>query len=103
VSNRGRQFSSLAWLDLATTEISYLRDDAWDIQILALSNDGTHMALVLNEDGYGKLELFDVAQGWDERRAPSGRSAFFFNDPMFSSTASSIMDSDFYMISYFRK
>lgn len=68
VSNRGRQFSSLAWLDLATTEMSYLRDDAWDIQILALSDDGTHMALVLNEDGYGRLELFDVSRGWDERR-----------------------------------
>jgi dipeptidyl aminopeptidase/acylaminoacyl peptidase len=68
VSNRGRQFSSLAWLDLATTEMSYLRDDAWDIQILALSDDGTHMALVFNEDGYGRLELFDVARGWDERR-----------------------------------
>ena len=68
VSNRGRQFSSLAWLDLVTNEMSYLRDDAWDIQILALSNDGAHMALVLNEEGYGKLELFDVARGWDERR-----------------------------------
>ncbi len=68
VSNRGRQFSSLAWLDLATTEMSYLRDDVWDVQVLALSDDGRHMALVLNEDGYGKLELFDVSQGWDERR-----------------------------------
>lgn len=68
VSNRGRQFSSLAWLDPATTEMSYLRDDAWDVQILALSDDGTHIALVVNEDGYGRLELFDVAQGWNERR-----------------------------------
>ena len=69
VSNRGRQFSSLAWLDLATTEMTYLRDDAWDVQNLALSHDGKHMALVFNEDGYARLELFDVSQGWEARRA----------------------------------
>ena len=30
LSNRGRQFLSLAWIDLATTEMTYLRDDHWD-------------------------------------------------------------------------
>ncbi len=69
LSNRGRQFSSLAWLDLNTPEMTYLRDDTWDAQILALSDDGKRMALVFNEEGYSRLELFDVAQGWDARRA----------------------------------
>ncbi|HVB74780.1 MAG TPA: S9 family peptidase [Ktedonobacteraceae bacterium] len=68
LSNRGRQFSALAWLDLATTEMTYLRDDPWDVETLAFSHDGRHMALVLNGDGYAKLELFDVAGGWDARR-----------------------------------
>jgi dipeptidyl aminopeptidase/acylaminoacyl peptidase len=68
-SNRGRQFSSLAWLDLATSEMTYLRDDTWDVQNLALSPDGRYMALVLNVEGYSTLELFDVAQGWEARRA----------------------------------
>ena len=69
VSNLGRQFSTLAWLDPVTTEMTYLRDDQWDAQILTLSSDGRHMALVLNVEGYSTLELFDVAQGWEARRA----------------------------------
>ena len=69
VSNRGRQFFSLAWLDLATNELTYLRDDPWDVENLALSSDGRYIALVLNEDGYSRLELFDVSGGWEARRA----------------------------------
>lgn len=69
LSNRGRDFQNLAWLDLASGELTYLRDDGWDIERLELSHDGRHMALVLNEDGYSRLELFEVAQGWSERRA----------------------------------
>ena len=69
LSNRGRQFVTLAWLDLATTELTYLRDDPWDVESLALTEDGTRMALVTNEDGYARLELFDVTHGWQERQA----------------------------------
>ncbi|MGH2481883.1 MAG: alpha/beta fold hydrolase, partial [Ktedonobacteraceae bacterium] len=62
-------FQNLAWLDLTSGELSYLRDDVWDIERLESSHDGRHMALILNEDGYSRLEIFDVAQGWQERRA----------------------------------
>jgi dipeptidyl aminopeptidase/acylaminoacyl peptidase len=68
LSNRDRQFLSLAWLDLATNELSYLRDDNWDAECLALTDDGRRMALVTNEDGYSRLELFDVSTGWDTRQ-----------------------------------
>jgi dipeptidyl aminopeptidase/acylaminoacyl peptidase len=67
VSNRDRQFHSLAWLDLASGEMTYLREDRWDVEHLALSDDGKHMALVINEDGYSKLELYDVSAGWEAR------------------------------------
>jgi dipeptidyl aminopeptidase/acylaminoacyl peptidase len=67
LSNRGRQFLSLAWLDLVTTEMTYLRDDPWDAEFLALTRDGARMALVFNEDGYSRLQLFDVSTGWDAR------------------------------------
>src|SRR6266699_2017856 len=67
LSNLERQFLSLAWLDLATAEMTYLRDDLWDVDSLALTRDGTHMALVFNEDGYSRLLLFDVSKGWDAR------------------------------------
>ncbi|MGZ3617197.1 MAG: S9 family peptidase [Ktedonobacteraceae bacterium] len=67
LSNRGRQFLSLAWIDLATTEMTYLRDDQWDADSLTLTRDGMLMALVINEDGYSRLLLFDVSHGWDAR------------------------------------
>jgi dipeptidyl aminopeptidase/acylaminoacyl peptidase len=68
LSNHGRQFLSLARLDLATTELTYLRDISWDTETLALSEDGTRMALTINEDGYSRLELFDVSSGWEARK-----------------------------------
>jgi dipeptidyl aminopeptidase/acylaminoacyl peptidase len=67
LSNRGRQFRSLAYLDLATTEMTYLSDLSWDIELLAVTRDGARMATVTNEDGYALLEIFDVAQGWEQR------------------------------------
>ncbi len=67
LSNRGRQFLSLAWLDLTTAEMTYLRDDSWDLEYLALTHDGTRLALVINEDGYSRLLLFDVSKGWEAR------------------------------------
>jgi dipeptidyl aminopeptidase/acylaminoacyl peptidase len=68
LSNRGRQFLSPAWLDLASGDLTYLRDEAWDAEGLALSRGGRHMALVTNEHGYSRLELFDVGEGWERRR-----------------------------------
>lgn len=63
-TNRNRQFLSLAYLDLQTSELIYLYDTQWDIEHLALTNDGRTMALVTNEDGYSLLELYDVSNGW---------------------------------------
>lgn len=68
LSNCGRQFLALAFLNLATTELRYLTNIAWDIELLAVSNDGCHLALVVNRDGYSQLELYDVTDGWSERR-----------------------------------
>jgi dipeptidyl aminopeptidase/acylaminoacyl peptidase len=67
LSNRGRQFLSLAWLDLATAEMTYLRDDQRDVESLSLTRDGTRMALVINEDGFSRLQLYDVSNGWEAR------------------------------------
>lgn len=72
LSNEGRQFLSLAYLDLATTEMTYLTDISWDIELLAVSKDGACMAAVTNEDGYSQLDLFDVSQGWEQHSALMG-------------------------------
>jgi len=68
LSNRDRQFLSLAYLDLSTLEMIYLLDENWDQEELALTEDGRQMALVTNEDGYSRLRLFDVSNGWEARR-----------------------------------
>jgi dipeptidyl aminopeptidase/acylaminoacyl peptidase len=68
LSNRGRDFINLAWLDLATGELTYLRDDQWDADHLAVTHDGRRLALTFNEEGYSRLELFEIARGWSERR-----------------------------------
>ena len=68
-TNCNRQFLSLAYLDLETQEMIYLSDTQWDIEHLALTPDGNTMALVTNEDGYSQLELFDVSNGWGERKS----------------------------------
>jgi Tol biopolymer transport system component len=54
-SDRGRQFLSPAWLDLATGEMTYLREDQWDAESLILSPDSRRMALVTNVDGASQI------------------------------------------------
>src|SRR5947209_2444791 len=68
LSNQGRQFLSLAYLDLATTQLIYLSDTSWDIERLAVTQDGRRIALVTNTDGYSLLEIFDVSNGWEGRQ-----------------------------------
>jgi dipeptidyl aminopeptidase/acylaminoacyl peptidase len=72
LSDRGRPFLSLAWLDLATAEMTYLRDeqeDQWDAEGLAVSRDGQRLALVTNVDGASHIAIFDIAAGWAGRVA----------------------------------
>lgn len=71
-SNRGHQFLSLAYLDLATTEMTYLDDAAWDVEWLAVTKDGHFLAMALNENGYSRLALFDVSKGWEARQELMG-------------------------------
>jgi dipeptidyl aminopeptidase/acylaminoacyl peptidase len=67
LSDRGRQFLSPAWIDLASGEMTYLREDQWDAESLVLSPDRRRMALVTNVDGVSHIELFDVSAGWEGR------------------------------------
>lgn len=67
LSNREREHLSLAYLDLETKELRYLSDLNWDIEVLSVTRDGATMATVINEDGISRIELFDVAQGWEQR------------------------------------
>lgn len=60
LANEGREFFALQRIDLTTGEREYLLDRDWEIEALTLSADGRRLAVVVNEDGYGRLEAYEV-------------------------------------------
>jgi dipeptidyl aminopeptidase/acylaminoacyl peptidase len=61
-TNRDSEFQRLAYFDLASMQPTYLTTDIkWDVDELALSEDGRTIAFVTNEDGISKLYLFDAS------------------------------------------
>lgn len=56
LTNRDSEFNRLAYYELATKKISYLTTPiSWDVVDGDLSNDGTQLAFVTNENGLSKL------------------------------------------------
>jgi dipeptidyl aminopeptidase/acylaminoacyl peptidase len=68
LSDAGQDISQLAYLDLASGAMRYLTHGAWDAEALAVSADGARLALLVNEQGYARLEVFDVRAGWEGRQ-----------------------------------
>ncbi len=60
VTDRDREFMSLARIDAATGALAFRDSLAWDIEDLALSDDGRMLATVVNEDGRGRLVVRDL-------------------------------------------
>ncbi|MDA0352082.1 MAG: S9 family peptidase [Chloroflexi bacterium] len=67
VSDEGRDFVALQRIDGGSGAREFLRGYDWDIEAAATTRDGTRVALVVNEDGYSRLEAF--ALGTDGRLA----------------------------------
>jgi dipeptidyl aminopeptidase/acylaminoacyl peptidase len=64
------EFRRLARYDLATRATTVLTAMIpWDVEDFDLSDDGTTIAAVVNEDGIDRLHIFDAATG-QERPAP---------------------------------
>lgn len=57
VTNRGREWASLARLDLQTKNIEIMDETPWDIDALTLSDDALTLAYTHNRDGYSELYL----------------------------------------------
>jgi dipeptidyl aminopeptidase/acylaminoacyl peptidase len=61
-TNSGGDYEGLAYIDLATRHVSTVRGVAqWDVEEMALSQDGRYLAYVVNEDGIGKLHVLGTA------------------------------------------
>jgi len=69
LSDEGRDYVQLAYLNLASGAMRYLSDEPWDIETLAVSNDGGYLAFTINEEGYSRLKIYDVSDGWEARRS----------------------------------
>jgi dipeptidyl aminopeptidase/acylaminoacyl peptidase len=60
-TDKGSEFQRLAYLDLATRQLKFLADQIkWDVENIALSEDGLTLAFVTNEDGISALHLLDT-------------------------------------------
>lgn len=74
-TDRENEFTRLCYLDLATEKIRRLTGNiSWDVDEFALSDDGTLIAFVINQNGFGRLHLMNSATGTERRLAgvPNG-------------------------------
>jgi len=63
-TDKDSEFLRLAYIDLATKKYSYLTDHIkWDVDEVALSDDGKKLALSVNEEGLGVLHLLSTDTG----------------------------------------
>jgi dipeptidyl aminopeptidase/acylaminoacyl peptidase len=70
-TDRDNEFFRLARLDPHSGKHTYLSDHIpWDVEHLDLSDDGRRLAVIVNENGVGRVHLFDARAG-KEGRAPA--------------------------------
>ena len=69
-TDKDSEFQRLAYIDLASKQHNYLSSHiSWDVDEFDLSYDGSTIAFVTNEDGFGVLHLLDTKTG-KERPVP---------------------------------
>jgi dipeptidyl aminopeptidase/acylaminoacyl peptidase len=60
-TDKGNEFSRLAYMQLPSKKVNYLTSIPWDIDGFDLSKDGKQLAFVTNEAGMSKLYLLHTA------------------------------------------
>lgn len=60
ISNEGRDLIGLSFYDTKQKESKYVLTPDWDLDGISLTLDGKNLAVILNEDGYGKLTIYDT-------------------------------------------
>ena len=70
-TNLGREFTGLAYYDLARKSLKFLYESRWDVELVEVSGRGT-VAFTVNVDGYSKLFLYEPGDRPVEVRIPEG-------------------------------
>ncbi|MGD9710592.1 MAG: prolyl oligopeptidase family serine peptidase [Thermomicrobiales bacterium] len=63
LTDKGREYTGLAFVDAASGEISWVLQLEWDVETVAASKDGKYLAWSVNEDGYSRLHLQALDSG----------------------------------------
>lgn len=61
LSDEGKEFVGLAYIDIKTGQLNYIYSTNWDIETFELSKDGKKIVFVLNVDGYSEVYALDIA------------------------------------------
>jgi dipeptidyl aminopeptidase/acylaminoacyl peptidase len=61
-TNLDSEFQTLATIDLSTRRFTPITQEIhWDVELIALSPDGSHLAFVTNEDGISRIYVLETA------------------------------------------
>lgn len=60
LSNRYGNFTSVCYYDLKERKIERLYSYDWDASNIALSHDDRYLSVVVNEEGYSRLHIYDL-------------------------------------------
>ncbi|MDA4115003.1 MAG: S9 family peptidase [Thaumarchaeota archaeon] len=60
VTDKDREFSAIARIDVASHELEFLYAEDWDVEGLSATNDKKTFAFTVNEGGASRLMLWDV-------------------------------------------
>ena len=83
LTNQNQDLLRVATLNISTGEITHLFEDlAWDVEALAVSSDGHHLAFTANQDGYSHLYI--CAQDTGERFHISDLPVGVVGEPTFA-------------------
>ena len=63
LSDEGKEFVGLAYIDVKDGKLNYIYSTNWDITTFELSKDGRRIVFVLNVDGYSEVYSLDITTG----------------------------------------
>lgn len=77
LTDRDREYKGLAFYQLNDGSISWLETPDWNVDEIALTRDGRHLAWTVNEDGYSRLHMRDLITGETRELSDLPRGVYY--------------------------